>query len=92
MTCSALTGDGVEALWKHVLDHRQRLTASGELAARRGEQQVKWMWTMLEERLFAPLRTDRALKAALPRIEADVAAGRVAPGTAVEQIADLLGA
>ena len=59
----------------HILDHRQRLTASGELAARRGEQQVKWMWTMLEERLFAPLRSDRALKAALPRIEADVAAG-----------------
>jgi LAO/AO transport system kinase len=92
MTCSALTGDGIEALWEHILDHRQRLTASGELAARRGEQQVKWMWTMLEERMFAPLRTDRTLKAALPRIEADVAAGRMAPGTAVEQIADLLGA
>jgi GTPase len=92
ITCSALTGDGIEALWKHILDHRHRLTASGELATRRGEQQVKWMWTMLEERMFAPLRTDRALKAALPRIEADVAAGRVAPGTAVEQIADLLGA
>ncbi|MGA8355985.1 MAG: methylmalonyl Co-A mutase-associated GTPase MeaB, partial [Xanthobacteraceae bacterium] len=92
MTCSALTGDGIEALWEHILDHRQRLTASGELAAHRGEQQVKWMWTMLEERMFAPLRTDRALKAALPRIEADVAAGRVAPGTAVEQIANLLSA
>jgi len=92
VTCSALTGDGIATLWQHVLDHRRRLTASGELAARRGEQQVKWMWTMLEERLFAPLRTDRALKAALPRIEADVAAGRVAPGAAVEEIAGLLGA
>src|ERR1700691_5850423 len=92
VTCSALTGDGIEALWEHILDHRQRITASGALAARRGEQQVKWMWTMLEERMFAPLRTDRAVKAALPRIEADVAAGRVAPGTAVEQIANLLGA
>ena len=92
MTCSALIGDGIEVLWEHILDHRERLTASGELAARRGEQQVKWMWTMLEERLFAPLRTDRALKAALPRIKSDVAAGRVAPGTAVEQIANLLGA
>ena len=90
ITCSAATGDGIEALWAHVLDHRQRLTASGELAARRGEQQVKWMWTMLEERLFAPLRTDRALKAALPRIEAEVAAGRLAPATAVEQIAAML--
>ena len=90
ITCSALKSDGIEALWSHVLEHRQRLTSSGELAARRGEQQVKWMWTMLEERLFAPLHTDRALKAALPRIEGEVAAGRVAPATAVEEIAELL--
>jgi LAO/AO transport system kinase len=90
ITCSGLKGDGIEALWTHVLDYRRRMTASGELAARRGEQQVKWMWTMLEERLFAPLRSDRALKAALPRIEADVAAGRLAPATAVEEIAEML--
>src|SRR5271156_259525 len=37
LTCSALKGDGIEALWAHVLDHRQKLTASGELAALRGE-------------------------------------------------------
>jgi len=90
ITCSALSGDGVPELWAHVLDHRDKLTASGELKARRGEQQVKWMWTMLEERLFEPLRSDRALKAALPRIEADVAAGRLAPATAAEQIAAML--
>ena len=48
------------------------------------------MWTMLEERLFEPLRSDRALKAAMPRIEADVAAGRLAPATAVEQVAAML--
>jgi LAO/AO transport system kinase len=91
VTYSALTGDGIAALWQHVLDHRDKLTATGELAARRGEQQVKWMWSMLEERLFAPLRSDRALKAALPRIEADIAAGRLAPNAAVEQIVDMLG-
>jgi LAO/AO transport system kinase len=78
-------------LWQQVLDHRQKLTVSGELAARRGEQQVKWMWSMLEERLFAPLRSDRALKAALPRIEAEVAAGRLAANAAVEEIAKILG-
>ena len=91
VTYSALTNDGVEALWAHILDHRERLTASGELAARRGQQQVKWMWAMLEERLFAPVRSDRALKAALPQIETDVAAGRLAPATAVERIAAMLG-
>ena len=90
VTYSALTGDGIAELWAKVLEHRRRLTASGELAARRGEQQVKWMWAMLEERLFAPLRSDRTLKAALPRIEAEVAAGKLAPAAAVEEIAGML--
>ncbi|MGH6677096.1 MAG: methylmalonyl Co-A mutase-associated GTPase MeaB, partial [Xanthobacteraceae bacterium] len=85
-----LKGDGIEALWAHVLDHRDRLTLSGELKARRGEQQVKWMWTMLEERLFAPLRSDRRVKAVLPRIEADVISGLTAPAAAVEEIAGML--
>jgi LAO/AO transport system kinase len=91
VTYSALTGDGIADLWTRILDHRERLTASGEIASRRGEQQVKWMWAMLEVRLFAPLRSDRTLKAALPRIEADVAAGRLAANAAVEEIADMLG-
>src|SRR5579859_6105708 len=90
ITYSALKSDGIEALWNHVLDHRKRLTASGELVARRGEQQVKWMWAMLEERLFAPLRSDRTLKAELPRIEADVAAGRLAAAEAAERLAAML--
>jgi LAO/AO transport system kinase len=90
VTYSALTGAGIAELWRHVREHRDKLTASGELAARRGEQQVKWMWSMLEEQLFAPLRTDRRLKAALPRIERDVAAGHLAPNAAVEQIVDML--
>jgi LAO/AO transport system kinase len=90
LTYSALTGDGIGELWTRILDHREKLTASGELVARRGAQQVNWMWAMLEERLFEPLRTDRSLKTALPKIEAEVAAGRVAPATAVEQIAGML--
>jgi GTPase len=91
VTYSALTGEGVAALWAHVLDHREKLTAAGELASRRAEQQVKWMWAMLEERLFAPLRSDRAIKAALASIEAEVAAGTLAPAAAVDKIVGMLG-
>jgi LAO/AO transport system kinase len=91
MTYSALKNEGIDALWAQVLEHRRRLRASGELEERRGEQQVKWMWSMLEEELFAPLRSDRAVKTALPQIEADVAAGRMAPATAVAKITALLG-
>jgi LAO/AO transport system kinase len=91
LTYSALTGEGVAALWAHILDHREKLTAAGELASRRAEQQVKWMWAMLEERLFAPLRSDRSIKAALTSIEAEVAAGTLAPAAAVDKIVGILG-
>jgi GTPase len=91
VTYSALTGEGVAALWTQVLDHRDKLTAAGELASRRAEQQVKWMWAMLEERLFAPLRSDRAIKTALVSVEAEVAAGKLAPAAAVDKIVGMLG-
>jgi LAO/AO transport system kinase len=91
ITFSGLTGDGIAALWQQVLDHRARLTASGELAGRRRAQQVKWMWALLEERMLAPLRSDPALKAKLPRIEAAVAEGSLSPVLAVEDVMRLIG-
>ena len=75
LTYSALTGGGIAELWANVLDHRERMSASGELAQRRREQQVKWMWSMLEQRVFERLRADASLRARLPKIEAAVAEG-----------------
>jgi LAO/AO transport system kinase len=88
--CSALTGDGIAELWAAILDHRARMEKSGELQARRREQQVKWMWAMLEERMFARLRSSPALKSKLPQIEAAVAAGKMSASVAVEEIAAAL--
>ena len=91
ITYSALTGNGIPQVWAKVLEHREKMTASGELAERRREQQVKWMWTMLEERLTGRLRSDPAVRSKLRHAEAAVAAGTLAPTLAVEQIAELLG-
>ncbi len=91
ITYSALTGNGVPELWAQVLAHKEKMTASGELLTRRREQQVKWMWTMLEERLTARLRSDPAVRGKLKTAEAQVAAGKLAPTLAVEEIAKLLG-
>ena len=90
VTFSALTGNGVPELWKQVEAHRAAMTKSGELTARRREQQVKWMWSMLEERLTARLRSDPAVRAKLKAAEAAVAEGKLAPTLAVEQIAALI--
>ena len=91
VTYSALTGDGVAGLWAQVLAHRDKLTASGELEARRRVQQVKWMWTMLEDFLRGRLAADAKLKAKLPQIEAAVAAGELSPARAVDQIVAAMG-
>ena len=91
VTYSALTGKGIAELWEQVIKHNEKMTATGELAERRRAQQVKWMWTMLEERLTQRLRSDSAVRAKLKSAEAAVAAGRLAPTLAVEEIAALLG-
>jgi LAO/AO transport system kinase len=90
VTYSALTGKGIGELWQKILDHRTTMTASGDFAARRREQQVKWMWSMLEQRMMARLRTDAALRAKVKKIEIEVADGRVAPALAAERIAEML--
>jgi LAO/AO transport system kinase len=91
VTFSALTGAGIDGLWAKVTDHKTRMSETGELAEIRRTQQVKWMWTMLEERLTARLRSDPAVRAKVKQAEAAVAAGKLAPTLAVEEIAGLLG-
>ncbi len=90
LTCSALTGAGIAELWQKILDHRAAMKACGEFLERRRQQQVKWMWSMLEQRMLARLRADPHLRARVKKTEAEVAAGRVSPALAAEQIAELL--
>lgn len=92
VTYSALTGDGIAELWTAIESHRDKLTASGELAEKRRAQQVKWMWAMLEDRLYARLRSDPELKQRLPKLEKEVASGKLSPMLAVDEIAGVLGA
>jgi LAO/AO transport system kinase len=90
LTYSALTGSGIETLWQKILDHRTAMKASGEFTTRRQQQQVKWMWSMLEQRMMARLRADASVRAKVKRIEAEVAAGRISPALAAEQMAEML--
>jgi LAO/AO transport system kinase len=91
ITCSALTGAGIAQLWEHVVDHHRHLSASGAFAARRREQQVKWMWALVEERLRARLATDPTLRTRLPELERAVADGALSPALAADEIVATLG-
>jgi len=90
VTYSALTGAGIAELWQKIVDHRNAMTASGDFAARRRQQQVKWMWSMLEQRVLARLRADASTRARVKKTEAEVAAGHLTPALGAEQIAGML--
>jgi len=58
LTCSGLTGDGLDAVWVAVDRHRVHQLEVGEFAERRGRQQVEWMWSTVRERVISRF-TDR---------------------------------
>ena len=91
VTYSAMTGEGISDLWAKVLEHREKLSKSGEFSARRREQQVKWMWAILEDRWRGRIASDQKLRAKLPQIEKAVAEGRLSPALAVDDILATLG-
>jgi LAO/AO transport system kinase len=86
VTCAGLTGEGLDTLWGQIELHRRLLTDSGELADRREEQRVRWMWSMLDDRLMSALRANSDVSALLPDLERQVKAETTTPVLAVEQL------
>ncbi len=88
-TCSALTGEGLPEVWSAVERYCQALSDSGELAVRRGQQQLKWLWSETAEDLLDVLRRDPAVKAELHEIERAVVTGKMLPMTASRRLLDV---
>jgi LAO/AO transport system kinase len=82
LTCSGLTGEGLEPLWRHVLAHQGSL----DLAAKRRAQQVGWTWTLVRDRLLSELRNDPAVAAIKEEVERDVLAGDLTPSLAADRL------
>ncbi len=89
VTCSALTDVGLDTLWHQVELHREKMSASGELQARRRQQQVRWMWSMLDERLRDDLRSQAGVTDRLVELTEQVQDGRLTATVAVDQVWDL---
>lgn len=78
LACSALTDEGLDEIWTQLQTHRTKLTATGELAARRANQQVRWLWSLVEEAAITRLRNSAGVNAISGEIEAAVRAGELA--------------
>ncbi len=91
LAVSALHGTGLDELWQIVEQHRQMMQEAGALAAKRRDQQVGWMWSLLEDRMKLAVARHPVLAARLPALEAAVRTGTLTPTSAVNEITKVIG-
>jgi LAO/AO transport system kinase len=86
VTCSALTGEGVAAVWEIVLEHRRQMEDSGHFAARRSRQALEWMRELVALGLEDAFRHNAAIAARLPELQEAVRQGRATPFAASREL------
>ena len=91
LVASAAENRGLDELWQKIADHRSRMTATGELEARRQAQAVGWMRDMLQERLLAELKAHEAAGSQIAILEEEVRQGRMTAPRAVEEVIRVAG-
>jgi len=74
-TCSARTGDGVDALWQVVQAFVRRGRQRGVLRRRRQEQERQWVHQLVQQQLADRFYHHAGVRAILPAIEQAVTAG-----------------
>jgi LAO/AO transport system kinase len=79
---SALTGDGVDAVWDDVARFRAALKASGAWTHRRAEQARAALWAEIGDGLLERFRAAPAIAARLAEIEREVTIGARTPAAA----------
>src|SRR6185437_7863470 len=83
---SALTGEGVAAIWDDVARFRATLEAAGLWRERRADQARAALWTELGDGLIERFRAAPAIAARLGEIEREVAAGERTPAAAAREL------
>jgi LAO/AO transport system kinase len=86
VTLSALEMRGMDEIWRIIQDHRAKLGATGELDAKRREQQRVWFWNVVEEGIKSRFLARPDVRAELGALEEAVAAGRTSPTAAARRV------
>jgi LAO/AO transport system kinase len=86
LTCAGLTGEGLNEVWAKLVEHQDRMKASGEFDERRRAQQVRWTWQLVRDSLEHQLRSHPGVRSAVPDLEKAVLSGELTPALAAQQI------
>jgi LAO/AO transport system kinase len=85
VTCSGLTGAGVDDVWARVLAHRGHLDVEG-LAAKRASQQLDFTWALVRDELDQRLRRSPGVARVREEVRAAVLSGELAAPAAADRI------
>ncbi|MGA7689663.1 MAG: methylmalonyl Co-A mutase-associated GTPase MeaB [Jiangellales bacterium] len=91
LTCSALNDDGVEQVWEQVCAHRAALESTGDLTAKRADQEVSWMWSTVQDRVLHRLRHDPGTRQTVTDLERALHQGDTTATRAAQVLLDKLG-
>ncbi len=85
-TCSAVSGDGIGAIWQVIQEFRQQITASGAFAKRRQRQTLDWVYSMVEEHLRTSFFNHSGVGTIRAAVEQAVIEGHLPPTVAAQQL------
>jgi LAO/AO transport system kinase len=86
LIASGLTGQGLDVLWRQIQRHREVMTANGARATRRADQDARWMWAMVRDRLEDAFRAAPAVATLVPELESAVRAGETPASVAADRL------
>lgn len=86
LACSAITGRGIDEVWRAVTDHRRLLDETGKLEERRRRQSLSWMKQMVEYQVVERFYRRPGLKDRLTELQEQVAQGALPPSAAAEKL------
>ena len=83
---SALQGQGIAEFWQQVLQFKTAQSANGQLAQRRQQQSLAWMWERIESGLKQQFRAVPQVRELLPSLTQEVTQGHLPASTAARQL------
>ena len=84
VNCSSLTGKGLNEVWEKIQEHKTILENSGEWEQRRKVQKMKWMWSIVQDRLSSDLHDHPSITEQVPELEKAVLEGKISATAAAE--------
>lgn len=89
LTCSAMTGEGIPALWNLLLDYQEILVKNGFFDNKRKEQALFWLYEQINTGLKDAFFNNENIKEKLKDIKEDVLSGKRNSFSAADELLKL---